>query len=275
MKDTIHLICPLCGQPLQQDTKRLFCPQHHSFDTARQGYSNLLPVQQKHSLNPGDTKEMLLARRRFLDKGFYEPISRHVAEAFRRYLPHPSTQPPIIADIGCGEGYYTAFLQQACQADMIGLDIAKDGVRMACSRNKNIVWLVATASKLPIAAASLDGVCAMFSLFLPEEYARVLKKDGCAVEVTVGSDHLRELKAIIYEEVFEQHKHPAPCGDLFTEVLCTEQRFSLTLPQEDLQSLLQMTPHFWRIRQDRRQQLARIGSLTLTAHYWLRVLRKR
>lgn len=271
MKDTIHLICPICGQDLHQEDKRLLCPHSHSFDIARQGYINLLPVQQKHSLNPGDTKEMLLARRRFLDKGYYAPISRHVTEAFRQYLP---TQQPVIADIGCGEGYYTAAIQQACGADMIGLDIAKDGVRMACSRDKNIVWLVATAAKLPIATASLDGLSAMFALFLPDEYARVVKKGGCVTEVTVGSDHLRELKAIIYEDVFEQHKHPSPCGDSFKEVLCTEERFSLTLPQEDLQSLLLMTPHFWRIRKEHREQLAQTDSLTLTVHYWLRVLQR-
>ena len=220
----IPLTCPICGQLMTQEEKRVVCQQNHSFDRARQGYINLLPVQQKHSLNPGDTKEMLAARRQFLDKGYY---------------------------------------------------VAKDGVRMACARNKDILWLVATASRLPLPDASLDGLSALFSLFLPEEYARVLKKGGCAVEITVGSDHLRELKEIIYADVFEQHKHPAPCGDSFDEAECSEHRFSLTLPQEDLQALLMMTPHFWRIRKEHRDRLTQIDTLTLTVHYWLRILIRR
>ena len=63
----IPLTCPICGQLMTQEEKRVVCQQNHSFDRARQGYINLLPVQQKHSLNPGDTKEMLAARRQFLD----------------------------------------------------------------------------------------------------------------------------------------------------------------------------------------------------------------
>ncbi len=268
----IPLTCPICGQLMTQEEKRVVCQQNHSFDRARQGYINLLPVQQKHSLNPGDTKEMLAARRQFLDKGYYAPICNSVTEAFRRFLP---TAHPVMADIGCGEGYYTSYIQQACHAETVGLDIAKDGIRMACARNKDILWLVATASRLPLPDASLDGLSALFSLFLPEEYARVLKKGGCAVEITVGSDHLRELKEIIYADVFEQHKHPAPCGDSFDEAECSEHRFSLTLPQEDLQALLMMTPHFWRIRKEHRDRLTQIDTLTLTVHYWLRILIRR
>jgi 23S rRNA (guanine745-N1)-methyltransferase len=36
---------------------------------ASQNYANLLPVQKKRSLDPGDSKEMVAARRRFLNIG--------------------------------------------------------------------------------------------------------------------------------------------------------------------------------------------------------------
>lgn len=272
MNERIRLICPVCGSPLLSEDKSYVCSQRHRFDRARQGYVNLLPVQSKHSLHPGDTKEMLLARRRFLDSGLYEPVCRSVTEAFQTYLSEPC---PLIADIGCGEGYYTALIKEICGADCIGVDIAKEGVRMACSRDKSILWLVATASHLPLADASLDGLSAMFSLFLPQEYARVLKKGGCVAEVTVGSDHLRELKEIIYESVFEQHKHPSPCGPLFEEVMCQEQRYQITLNRQQLQDLLLMTPHFWRIKEERRERLMQTEALRLTVNYFIRVLTKK
>ena len=272
MNSVFQLVCPLCGAPLAADGKQCVCPQKHSFDFARQGYLHLLPVQQKHSLHPGDTKEMLMARRRFLDKGYYEPIGQQVADVICRYAP---SKAPVIADIGCGEGYYTAMLRQRCHASCIGIDIAKDGVRMACSRDKSILWLVATASSLPLQSASLQAVTAMFSLFQPEEYARVLQQNGIVAEVTVGSRHLTELKEIIYDTVFPQEKHPAPCGEAFRELQCQEQEYHISLLNQDLQSLLMMTPHFWRIRQERREELMQTTALELTVHYYLRVLQKK
>lgn len=273
MHKGIRLLCPVCGAELTEEDNRLFCARKgHSFDKARQGYVNLLPVQNKHSLNPGDTKEMLAARRSFLNGGSYEPVCISAADTIRRYSP---SEAPVLADIGCGEGYYTAFFKKYCGATCIGIDISKDGAKMACSRDRDILWLVATASHLPLGDGSVDVLCAMFSLFLPDEYARVLKKGGCAVEVTVGTEHLIELKNIIYDEVFEQHKHPAPCGELFFEAECREYKYKLTLDNKQLRSLLLMTPHFWRIKKERREQLENTESLTLTVHYWIRALIKK
>ena len=69
------LACPLDGAPLQCQGSAWCCPAGHSFDIASQGYANLLPVHKKRSLDPGDSKEMVAARRRFLNAGFYQPIA--------------------------------------------------------------------------------------------------------------------------------------------------------------------------------------------------------
>ena len=66
----MELICPICGEQLHIRDKSCLCPNRHSFDIARQGYVNLLTVQQKHSLNPGDTREQVLSRRTFLEAGY-------------------------------------------------------------------------------------------------------------------------------------------------------------------------------------------------------------
>ena len=52
----MNLLCPVCGAELNRLDNRFVCPRGHSFDIARQGYVNLLPVQQKHSRLPGDTR---------------------------------------------------------------------------------------------------------------------------------------------------------------------------------------------------------------------------
>ena len=59
--------CPLCHAPLTYSDKRYTCPQGHQFDQAKEGYVNLLPVQHKRSRDPGDSAEMMRARRAFLD----------------------------------------------------------------------------------------------------------------------------------------------------------------------------------------------------------------
>ena len=54
--------CPLCGGSLSEVPAGLRCPRGHSFDRAKEGYVNLLPVGQKHSKAPGDDKAMVAAR---------------------------------------------------------------------------------------------------------------------------------------------------------------------------------------------------------------------
>lgn len=272
MNNNFNLICPICSSSLTENNKSLVCENRHSFDIARQGYINLLPVQNKHSLNPGDTKEMLIARRNFLDGNKYLPICQSVVDAIKKYIAVPS---PILVDIGCGEGYYTSAFERECNARCIGIDISKDGVKMACSRSKNAVWLVATASQLPIADNSADIVTAMFSLLMQDEYARILKKGGYVIEVTVGTNHLIELKEIIYDEIFEQHKHPSKCNEKFDEIVCEEHSNKISLDNFELKNLLLMTPHFWRIHKEKREKLEALEYLALTVDYWVRVLRKK
>ena len=77
----MELICPVCGKDLQHGEKEYRCENRHSFDIASQGHVNLLVVQQKHSLNPGDTREQVLSRRSFLEGGFYEPIANALCRA--------------------------------------------------------------------------------------------------------------------------------------------------------------------------------------------------
>ena len=79
----MELVCPVCGEILSRAEKEYRCENRHSFDIARQGHVNLLVVQQKHSLNPGDTREQVLSRRTFLEGGFYEPIAKTLCDTAR------------------------------------------------------------------------------------------------------------------------------------------------------------------------------------------------
>ena len=181
----MNLICPICEKPLCRVENRLVCPENHSFDMARQGYVNLLPIQRKHSAHPGDTKEQVLSRREFLEAGFYAPIADALAAAAKKY----EASGPIL-DVGCGEGYYSVRLAQAMGAELIGLDISKEAVRCAAAKYKDGSWICATASHIPVADGSVGTLTSLFALTLPEEFRRVLRGDGVFLQVLAAEDHL-------------------------------------------------------------------------------------
>ena len=131
------LACPLDGAPLQRQGGSLRCADGHCFDLAAQGYVNLLPVQNKRSLDPGDSKEMVAARRRFLEAGHYQPIADAVARAVLAAAAPGRTLTCL--DAGCGEGYYLRQLAAAAgnahPLALLGLDISKWAVQAAAKRD--------------------------------------------------------------------------------------------------------------------------------------------
>ena len=253
------LQCPVCGAFLEKKERALVCASGHSFDIARQGYVNLLPVNQKHSKHPGDTRDMVAARRAFLDQGYYAPIAEKVWELLGTKLP----KDPRVLDAGCGEGYYMSQLMEHFAAGhFIGVDISKDAVRYAAGRCKSALWLTASAAHLPVASGSMDGVMSMFALTVPEEFCRVLKPGGWFLEVTAGRDHLMALKTLIYPEIIqkqEKNQRDYP-GFVLRQEEMLEFELHLTEHQEIMQ-LLSMTPHVWRIGKEGAQRAAEASEL--------------
>ncbi len=254
------LLCPLCAQALTQKERAYVCPNGHSFDVARQGYVNLLPVQQKRSLQPGDTKEQVLSRRAFLDGGFYAPI----AEALCALATDHGCTGPIL-DIGCGEGYYSTRLAGTLHTELIGLDISKEAVRWAAGRHKNALWLCASAAHLPIEDSSIGLVTSLFSLTIAEEFLRVLRPEGAFIQVLAAEDHLLGLKSIIYPTLTHKEKFTTPAIPGFRLVESRPVRFTFTVEGEQVQNLLSMTPHVYRISKEGAQRLRQTETLTDTA----------
>ena len=265
----MNLICPVCGERLEKLDKNCRCGNNHSFDIARQGYVNLLTVQQKHSLNPGDTREQVLSRRAFLEAGYYAPIADALAEEAKAL----GITGPIL-DVGCGEGYYSARLGSALNAEVVGLDISKEAVRCAAAKYKQFQWLCATAAHIPVAEGSAGLVTSLFALTLPEEFSRVLAEDGCYFQVLAAQDHLLGLKSIIYPELKFKDKDSVPEIPGFTLVKSRPIRFTFTVEGQQVRNLLSMTPHVFRIGKAGAENLRKTEILTDTASCVLNVYRK-
>ena len=262
----MELICPICNLNLEFEGKSCRCGRGHSFDVARQGYVNLLPVQHKRSLNPGDTREQVLSRRAFLETGAYDPIVRAVRSAAAGH------SGPVL-DVGCGEGYYAVRVAQSIGAELTGLDISKEAVRWAAAKYKGARWLCGTAAHLPIADGSVGVLMSMFALTMPEEFRRVLKDDGIFIQVLAAQDHLMGLKSIIYPEILLKEKDSVPELPGFSLVSSTPVRFEFTAQGEQIGNLLSMTPHFWRISAEGAKRLKATETLTDTASCVVNVYR--
>ena len=292
----MDLICPICGSKLNRLDKSLVCAGHHCFDIARQGYVNLLTVQQKHSLHPGDTREQVLSRRAFLEAGYYAPIaealiitSKEISVTSNEVM-SDSKEVSIISkeltvnskeittsgellDVGCGEGYYSARLAGALGMHLTGMDISREAVRCAAGKYKNGLWLCATASHIPVADHSCRLLTSLFALTMPEEFRRVLRPDGYFLQVLAAEDHLLGLKSIIYDHLIEKPKDTVPDVPGFTLVKSVPIRFTFTVEGEQVENLLSMTPHVFRIGKDGAQRLRETKSLTDTASCVLNVFR--
>lgn len=265
----MDLLCPICGVPLAKGEKALVCPSHHSFDIARQGYVNLLPVQQKHSQDPGDTREQVLSRRAFLDTGTYAPILEALIEAARAYGASGE-----LLDVGCGEGYYCAGLSQALGLPLTGVDISKEAVRAAAARYKGPNWLCATAAHLPVGDETVGLLTSLFALTLPEEFLRVLSPGGLYIQVVAAEDHLLGLKRIIYDRLTHKEKHTTQELPGLTRLHSQHIAFDFTLTKEQIPWLFAMTPHLFRIGKAGATRLAQAQTLEDRASCVLNVYRK-
>ena len=272
-----NLSCPLCRQPLAATAGGVACGNNHSFDRARQGYLNLLPVQNKRSRAPGDDAAMVNNRREFLALGHYQALSDAINQQLLNHLEIDSNA--NILDSGCGEGYYSARLQQALAhlqpALVSAIDISKPAIRAACQRSKQIQWLVASSRQLPLLPASQDAILCLFAPTSRDSFANALKPDGLLLVATTGEDHLIELRELIYPEVKRRFFDPTDSLHPAFKPAETQQvqyRFKLDNNRAILQ-LLAMTPHQWRADEAARQRLQQTEQLELTLDVRLQLYR--
>lgn len=240
-------ICPACQQPLSLDANVWQCCNNHRYDRAKEGYVNLQLAQERNSKSPGDNKDMIMARRTFLEAGHYDPLIKRIAEQIAAKVPNQDIH---LFDAGCGEGYYLAKVQQLIQQQArqcfgSGCDIAKVAVQKAAKRYPDSQFCVASTYKIPLPDASMNAVLQVFAPSCHQDVARILDNDGIWICVNPGPNHLQELKQHIYSE-FKAHSLEAHDFPQFTSVARDALTFSIQLDDPEVRmALLKMTPFYW------------------------------
>ena len=266
------LSCPVCETGLHRIEKCYQCVNGHLYDVSREGYVNLLLANQKASKLPGDSREMLQSRRRFLESEHFHILSDTLNQLTTQQLEQShsiSPKPTVILEAGCGEGYYLGELQQfltlaqpTFAVDYWGLDIAKDAVRMAAQRYKQINFLVAsTRRKIPVADHSVDLLLTIFAPRNLVEYQRIMTANGIVMIVIPGKNHLRQLRTILMIPERESAKQDEVIAE-FQNDFALEQVENLNdtieLDNKALLDLVKMTPNYWHITPDTWERLKSI-----------------
>lgn len=243
--------CPICTSALHRPDDPVSvnnswrCKQSHSFDVAKQGYVNLLPVQFKQSLDPGDDKKMVKARELFLNAHHYSPLIETIAKDLKGRLTLDNSY--CMFDAGCGEGYYLRQLNRILAEFNItycGNDISKNAVvraaKQAHSLDSKHQYIVASSFQLPVSAQSVDVLLQVFAPIPKTEAFRILKNGGLWYQVVPNSQHLQEFKTILYTDNQAHSPQPEEGLPLVHEY---DVSFTLVLSPDEKAQLMAMTPY--------------------------------
>lgn len=259
-------ICPVCGLKLNKSGNKYICDKNHSYDLARQGYVNLLPVSGKKSKFPGDNEVMSVARREFLNGGYYSPLKDKILQILSQ------NEIKTVVDSGCSEGYYTKAMAQTVEK-VYAFDISKTAVKIASAEDKKSNYFVASAFRIPIKDGSADCVTKIFAPDSPNEFARILNKNGKIIEVIPAEKHLLELKQKLYETVYlNKIERAVKEGFELEKEQILEYKF---IPDPiSRQNLFKMTPYYYKTNPEKRNSLLKEEKFPITAEFIIREYKK-
>lgn len=267
--------CPVCGEALERLDRTLKCVNGHCFDLAKQGYVNLLQSQKSSKKRHGDDVLMIKARKDFLEKGYYSCLCDGIEKILSRYGKAEMT----LADLGCGECWYTAnildfLVEQGIQADICGIDISKQALIFGAKRCRELHLAVASTAELPIGDKTCDAVISIFAPCSEAEIHRVLKDDGVWIKAFPLERHLMGLKSAIYAEPYENVvNHDAPNGFVIADYSEIKEKICIE-NSEDILNLFKMTPYYYKTGESDQRKIAALCRLETEIEFGIAVFRK-
>ena len=250
----LKLQCIHCQKLLRYDNGSLKCINGHSFDITKQGYFNLA----KTSSNTQYMHELFTVRRRIImSSNFYDPLHEKLREIIK------SNKIQTILDAGSGEGSHLfRLLQEIPNVIGVGVDLSKEGIRLATDYNDIQLSLVADLSRLPIMNQSMDCILSILSPSNYDEFFRVMSSDGLMIKVIPNEKYLIEIRQTMaklslkeyhaYENydvvnVFSKHFDEYHTDHIYRKVpLSLEEKFAIT----------KMTPLTWSLSEIEQEAVA-------------------
>jgi len=251
-----------CSHTLVHSEAGLSCSAGHHFDQAKEGYWNLTQPQDKKSANPGDNREAVLARYRWLQRGH----AAGLISALKSLIPDssPLGSEMRILDLGCGDGSFGPSLFQDHAKNYCGIDLSKPAIKLAAKRWPEATWVLANADRgLPLADASVDCLMSLFGRRPVAEISRVMSPGGCCIVAVPGEDDLIELREQVQKEGRRRSRVDAIIDEMNGNGLtCIEQKqwqTQIEIGPEEISDALAMT-----YRAGRRSEQSLVASIDAT-----------
>lgn len=255
----MNILCPICKKKLIRTENSYRCENRHCFDLAKEGYLNL---NLHNSQNTGDNQEMIKARKRFLEKGYYSFLRDEVNDLM--------DEDDVLIDLACGEGYYTSCFK--CK-DKVGIDLSKTGLKYASKHDKSTLYLLNSIFHNPLEDGCADKVLTIFAPVAKEEIVRLLKKDGIFILVRPDKDHLFELKQLIYE-----HPYLNDTKEISIEGLKLIKEIPIKrkekVVRQDIADLFMMTPYYNTTSQKDKDKLQTAEELDISFSFLIDIYQK-
>lgn len=245
--------CPLCGEKMETEGLSFICRRAHRFDLAKGGYVNLLP----HADQSLYSKSLFAARKKVCGQGFFDPLLDKISALIHSTL--ADKKDLVLLDAGCGEGSHTAGILRRLppsQTDedaekderlcSIGIDISKEGIKMATTQEAPVIWCVSDLAALPLRSDAFDVVLNILSPANYSEFKRILLPTGYLIKIVPESAYLQEIRGAAYggqarppymnDQVIEGfYTHMTDCRQEWIE-------YKVYPDPEYLDDILRMTP---------------------------------
>lgn len=275
MREASIFVCPKCDLIFEHRSGSYVCRRGHSFDRARSGYVNL-----HQGAVHGDTRAMLLARRAFLERGFFRPIADAINDRVVEHLHRLRDANllcgnEVIVDAGCGEGYYLRRLadrlQQTgmhAQMRLVGIDASRDAVRLAASRLPGHPYAavdITNGTQLQRGTAAV--LLNVFAPRNPRAFAETLMPGGLCLVVIPRAEHMSELRALLPLLEVPPAKRARVVEQLqshLTLMRCQDLDYVVQLDAEAVRAWVRMGPNAWHLQPDRISAVRFPG--TIAAH---------
>lgn len=268
------LCCPVCGGALgTRDAGSVRCAVGHSFDISSKGSLTLAQAAAPSKYD----RPMLTSRRAIARSGFFDALETALAEALCRYLP---CDEPRLLDAGCGEGsalhsILALLAGRGRAAEAAGVDLSKEGIRLAASAYAGPLWCMADLTRLPFANGTFHAILNILSPTNHWEFTRVLAPGGVVLKAVPGAAYLSELRQALYggdeRESYnndEVLRHFAQGFELLERRLV---RAEVSIPAALWPDLIAMTPLTWPADEERRANLLAHPQPSVTAEWLLLV----
>lgn len=275
--------CPVCERELGiSRSNSLYCSKGHNYDLAKQGYINLLLKQEKG----GYDKQLFAARKVISDSGFFDPMRKALSKLIREIGKGEGWSEVRILDAGCGEGSHLAWIWRDLKAKKtgfadltgVGIDLSKEGIRVAAKEHRDIIWCVADLTKLPLQNQQFDLVLNILSPANYGEFKRVLKEHGILVKLLPTADYLIELRELLFKgtdkELYENDSVKKHFANSFQLVKEQQINYKVLFKEENLEHLIKMTPLTWNADQEKIAMIINSGLKSITVAFDLLVGKK-